>query len=238
MSMRSPIRRHSHPWEIATLVFQVIIVMAITSLAGCVTPVAVKDQLPKLDYTNNETVLISVIDERGRVKRGKPEDFIGVAHGVFGIPADWHVGQVLATEEGDEDRDLSDWLEYRIVNGLNKEGWQSRALDLNSLPDIDEAESRLIEEDASWLIALVLNEWYFSINLNWVTAFNFDTDANLHVFHIGGGKVLSKSFIGRDVIEEKGSESPQNNILGAYRAQLQQIFNDEALQNALENKGD
>ena len=92
MSMRGVIRRHSHPWEIATLVFLAMIVMTIASLAGCVTPVAVKDQLPKLDYTNNEEVLISVIDERERVKRGKPEDFIGVAHGVFGIPADWHVG--------------------------------------------------------------------------------------------------------------------------------------------------
>jgi hypothetical protein len=213
------------------------IIITIASLTGCVTPVAIKDQLPKIYYTNNEKVLISVIDERRRVQQGKPEDFIGVAHGVFGIPADWHVGQVLATEEGDKERDLSDWLELRIVNGLNQEGWQSRAIDLNSLPDIDEATSRLVENDAPWLIALVLNEWYFSINLNWVTAFNFDTDTDIHVFHISSGKVLSKSFKERDVIEEMADESPQNNILGAYRAQIQQIFNDEALQNVLGKKG-
>ena len=124
------------------------------------------------------------------------------------------------------------------MSGLNKDGWDSRAADIFCHPALDEAESRLVEEDASWLIALVLNEWYFSINLNWVTAFNFDTDADLHVFRIGGGKVLSKSFIERDDIEEKGDESPQNNILGASRGHSHFSLIFHAIQNALENKGD
>ena len=34
--------------------------------------------------------------------------------------------------------------------------------------------------------------WYFSINLNWVTAFNFDTDATIYVYEIADGKTLEK----------------------------------------------
>jgi len=202
-------------------------------MAGCVTPMPMDDQIPAVNYRNDEKVLISVIDKRKRVQEGKPKNFVGIAHGAFGIPVDWHVRQVLATEEGDKGLALSSWLQLRIVNGLNHEGWQTKAIDLNSLPDVDEAQSWMKQEDATWMIALVLNEWYFSINLNWVTAFNFDTDTDVHVFHINSGEVLLKNIKERDVIDEKASESPQNNILRAYRAQLQQILNDRDLQNVL-----
>ena len=203
------------------------------SMAGCVTPMSMGDQIPTVNYRNDQKVLISVIDKRKRVQAGKPRNFVGVAHGVFGIPVDWHVRQVLATEEGDKELDLSSWIQLRIVNGLNHEGWQTKAIDLSSLPDVDEAQSRMKQEDASWMIALVLNEWYFTINLNWVTAFNFDTDTDIHVFHINSGEVLQKNIKERDVIDEQASESPQNNILRAYKAQLQQILNDRDLQNVL-----
>lgn len=209
------------------------LITLIALLAGCVSPMPIQEQLPKLDYTNNEKVLISVIDKRKRVQAGKPKDFVGVAHGVFGIPSDWHVKQVLATEEGEKELDLSSWLELRIVNGLNREGWQSKAIDLDSIPSVDDATSELLKEDSSWLIILALNEWYFSINLNWVTAFNFDTDSDIYVFHVNKGKVLHKNIKERDVIDEKAGESPQNQIIGAYKAQLQQIFNDRELQSVL-----
>jgi hypothetical protein len=209
------------------------LIALIALLAGCVSPMPMQEQIPKLDYTNNEKVLISVIDKRKRVQEGKPKDFVGVAHGVFGIPVDWHVKQVLATEEGEKELDLSSWLVLRIVNGFNSEGWQSKSIDLDSLPSVDDATRELLKEDSSWLIILVLNEWYFSINLNWVSAFNFDTDSDIHVFHVNDGEVLYKNIKERDVVDEKASESPQNTILGAYKAQLQQIFNDADLQSVL-----
>ena len=39
------------------------IIISIALLTGCVTPMPIQDQLPKLDYTINEKVLISVVDE-------------------------------------------------------------------------------------------------------------------------------------------------------------------------------
>lgn len=212
------------------------IIISVALLTACVTPMPIQDQLPRVGYTNSEKVLISVIDKRRRVLQGKPKNFVGVAHGAFGIPFDWHVKQVLATEEGDKELDLSAWLELRIVNGLNSEGWQSQAIELDSIPAIEEIKSRLIKEDASWLIALVLNEWFFSINLNWVTAFNFDTDTDVYAFNINSGEVLRKNIKERDIVDEKANESPQNQILNAYKAQIQQILNDEDLRNALRQK--
>ena len=80
---------------------------------------------------------------------------------------------------------------------------------------------------------LNLNEWYFSINLGWVSSFNFDTDTLIQVYEIRNGKVLEKSIAGRNVIEEKSDESPQNNILRAYKAQLLEILNDPEIKNAI-----
>ena len=56
-----------------------------------------QDQAPSFTYTNEDGILITVIDERIRVKEGKPQNFVGIAHATFGIPVDWHVYQVLAT---------------------------------------------------------------------------------------------------------------------------------------------
>lgn len=211
-----------------------ILTLLILFMTGCVTAMTLEEQTPELDYANNEKILISIIDERKRVKEGKPKNYIGKAHGSFGIPADWHVKQVLATEDGDEERDLAGWLQHRIVRGLNEEGWQSEEIDFDSLPNAGETATKLEERNSTWLLAMVLNEWYFSINLNWVTAFNFDSDVNVHLFNIEGGEVLSKKFKERDVIDEKAGESPQNNVLNAYKAQIQQILNDDEIRGHIE----
>lgn len=208
-------------------------IFVIVSLTGCVTPMAFQEQLPDVAYTNNEGVVVSVIDERIRVKEGKPKDFIGIAHATFGIPVDWHVKQILATEEGDKERDLSGWLQHRIVKGLEQKGFRSASVELDDIPSVEEAKSLLLKNDASWLFVMVLNEWYFSINLNWVTAFNFDTDTDVHVFDAFTGELLSKKFKERDVVDEKADESHQNLIMAAYKAQLQQIFNDEEIRNII-----
>ena len=47
------------------------------------------------------------------------------------------------------------------------------------------------------------------------------------------GKILEKKFKDRDIIDEKADESPQNNILRAYRNQLQEILNDKRVVSAL-----
>lgn len=202
-------------------------------LAGCVSPIPLAQQTPEANYIETDKVLISIVDERKRVKEGKKDTFVGVAHATFGIPVDWHVANILATEKADKERNLSAWLEHRIVEGLNKKGWDSAKVHLDNSENEEQINSILKKEEAVTLIKLTLHEWYFSINLNWVSAFNFDTDTTLDIYHLNEGKLLTKEFKERDVVEESASESPQNNVMRAYRDQLQQIFNDPEVQKAL-----
>jgi hypothetical protein len=203
--------------------------LAVTALSGCVSAIPIKEQVPTPEYVPAKSVIVAVVDERPQLAKGKPANFIGVVHGAFGIPADWHVYQVLATEKIDKELTLAQWLESRIVNGLSSQGWQVKAVPFKALPTPVEANEMLKQNQASKLMVLVLKDWYFSINLNWVSAFNFDTDTHLHVFDYDAGEVLYKQIKDRDVINENASESSQNNVLRAYRDQLQQIFADPEL---------
>jgi hypothetical protein len=200
---------------------------------GCVAHVPIDEQIPSLEYKNNDRLVVSVVDNRQRVKEGKPKDFIGVAHGVFGIPVDWHIKNVLDVEEGDKERNLSQWLQYRIVKGLEKSGWDVVSVDLDMTPNSNQVMSILNENKCEKMLIFLVNEWYFSINLNWVSAFNFDTNTTVFVNDIKNGEIFSKNFTERDVIEESASESAQNNILRAYRAQIIQILNDEEVKKSL-----
>ncbi|WP_444915315.1 hypothetical protein [Microbulbifer sp. TRSA007] len=69
--------------------------------------------------------------------------------------------------------------------------------------------------------------------MNWVSAFNFDTNTDILIYSLEEGKLLAKNIAERDVVDEQASESPQNNILRAYKAQLDQIVNDEEVRNAV-----
>lgn len=202
-------------------------------ITGCVSSIPFEQQLPQPAYQNDDSVLITVIDNRTRVQKGKPRDFIGVAHGSFGIPFDWSVPQVLAVADGDKERDLAAFLEHRLSSGLQQKGWQVKTVKMDHTPSAAEAESALKQANAKTLLALELKEWYFSINLNWVSDFNFDTDTNVHVYQLDNGEVLSTNIAERDVIVQKASDSPQNNILIAYREQLRQIVDDPQVRGAL-----
>ncbi|WP_305815602.1 hypothetical protein [Photobacterium leiognathi] len=204
-------------------------------ITGCVSPIPLHEQAPDTSYNVTKKVLISVNDQRERVKEGKPEDFIGVAHATFGIPVDWHVSQVLATEEGDKEKTLADFLEHRILHGLQKQGWNVEAVKVTSGASDSEIMTLLADNQADKLIQLNINEWYFSINLNWVSAFNFDTDTLVKIYEVNDGQILEKQIAGRDVIEEKGDESPQNNVLRAYREQLVEIFSDPEVKSKLKD---
>jgi hypothetical protein len=210
-----------------------IAILLLVPAVGCVTPIAFEEQTPTLSYQVAGTTLVSVVDQRKRVAEGKPRNFIGVAHGSFGIPTSWHVNQVLKVEEGDKERDLAEFLRYRIVEGLKQNGWDAKPLEQLTPIDDDQARATLEEEDADTLLTLLINEWYFSLNLHWVSAFNFDTNTDVKVHKRGEDEVLSKNIAGRDVIDESASESPQNNILRAYRDQLIEILNDEEVVEAM-----
>lgn len=203
-------------------------------LSGCVANLPLTRQVPEPQYSVRAPVSVAVSEERQRVKDGKKSTFIGVAHGAFGIPADWHVKPVISVEPGDKERNLVQFLEHRIVLGLESKGWTVQGVGMGrALSDQDVADLLAKQTEGS-LLVLRIREWFFSINLNWVSAFNFDSDTLVEVHRAGLGKVFEKVFAGRDTIDEQASESPRNHILAAYRAQLDEILNDPEVQSALE----
>jgi hypothetical protein len=207
-------------------------------ISGCVTPVTLEKQVPTAEYVPVGMVAIAVVDHRASVLLdGKPPTYIGKAHGVFGIPADWHVKPVLSTEEGDKERTLAEFIQNRLVAGLAKSGWNVEPIGPGSDDITQHPDAALQTSGADKLLVLELKEWYFSINLNWVTAFNFDTDVNVIVAPGRLGEPFRKTIKDRDVIDEEASQSPQNLILQAYRAQLLQIIMDPDVRNALVDQG-
>ncbi|QQX81376.1 hypothetical protein JK628_05795 [Shewanella sp. KX20019] len=206
-----------------------LVALAMLTLSGCVSPMALQEQTPTPEYNNDKPILISVIDNRVKVKEGKPETFIGRVHATFGIPVDWDVNTVLATEKDDKSLTLSQWLQNRIVKGLTEKGWQVKPADFKTVPTETIASYTLTEQDSQHLLVLDLQEWFFSINLNWVSSFNFDTNVDTYLFDKKQGLTYQKSTQERDVIEEEANESPQNNVLRAYHDQLLQILSDPAL---------
>ena len=129
---------------------------------------------------------------------------------------------------------LSEVLQSRIVYGLNLDGWDTIPYTSSTSPNVTNSKQQLLDSGADTLVTLVLNEWYFSINLNWVTAFNFDTDADIYVQSSDEETPFVNNVAERDVIDEEANDSPQNKILDAYRDQLIDIFDDSDIRAAIE----
>jgi hypothetical protein len=193
------------------------------------------EQSPDLSYMDEDKIVISVIDERRRVReRGKSPNFIGVAHGVYGIPADWYVYPTLTGFEKEKKKQtLASFLEERIVFGLDDDGWNVAAAGFPLAPSEHEIASRLQTEEAARLLILTLREWYVSINLNWVSAFSFDWDTSVDVYDRKAQRILEASMSGKDIVDEKADDSPRNGILRAYRDRLVKILEDAEVRQAL-----
>jgi hypothetical protein len=212
---------------------RVFVVVALFLTSGCVANIPLTRQIPEVGYKPAGRVLVSVVDDRKRVRDGKPKTFIGRAHGTFGIPSDWHVNPVLAVEPGDSERDLAQLLRHRLTAGIVAAGWDAVESPSSEPLTSEQADSLLRQAEAVRMILLELKEWFFSINLSWVTAFNFDTDVFVSVFRLGEGRLMNKQIAGRDVIDVEGSQSYRNHILMAYRDQLTEILNDPEVRQAL-----
>ena len=211
----------------------IILLAAGALLTGCVTPIPLAQEAPDLNYKATRTVVVTVLDERDVLAEGKPPTYIGRAHGAFGIPSDMQVYPWFVSDKAKKDQTLAQALQDRIVVGLADEGWQITAADFSKFPDKDQVVSLLAERGSDRLIVLSLTKWYASINLNWVTAFNFDWGYKLEVLDAQGASVASISDSGRDVVDEKADQSPQNMIKLAYRERLIKILEHPEVQAAL-----
>lgn len=228
--MRSNITRRMR----FTLLHAAVLLAAGTMLTGCVTPIPMAQEAPDLNYKVARPVVVTVVDERDVLSEGKPPTFIGVAHTVFGIPTDMQAYPWFVSDKAKKDQTLAQALEERIVVGLNDEGWQLTGAALAKPPTKDEAVSLLAARGAQRLLVLSLTKWYASINLNWVTAFNFDWGYRLEVYDPQGNAVANIVDSGRDVVDMKADDSPQNRIKIAYRERLIKILERPEVRAALE----
>jgi hypothetical protein len=228
--MRSCMSRHQASASFATI----ILLAAGMLLTGCVTPIPLAQEAPDLSYKVTRPVVLIVIDERDILAQGKPPTFIGRAHGTFGIPTDMQAYPWFVSEKDKKEQTLAQALEERIAVGLNDEGWQLAAANNAKRPMKDEAVSLLATHNAQRLLVLSIKQWFVSLNLSWVTAFNFDWGYNLDVLDAKGATVASITDSGRDVVDEKADDSYQNQIKLAFRERLIKILERPDLRAALQ----
>ncbi len=204
-------------------------------LGGCVTPIPVREQAITPTYAGQGTLLVAVVDERNSVlKEGKPPTYIGRAHVSFGIPVDMKVYPWVTEDSAKKSQTLSQALEDRIVLGMKERGWKVIGAGLNSAPSADQVAQLLRERGADRLLVMRVTEWFVSVNLNWVGAFDFDWGVAVTVSGPRASPLLSFEDVGRDVVDLEAKQSPGNSIRLAYRARLTKIFERPDLQAALQ----
>jgi hypothetical protein len=205
-------------------VIRLSIVGLLTLLAACVAPIPIKDQAPKVSYSVNASIALAVIDSRSILKtEQKPPTFIGRAHGVFGIPTDMRVYPWVALK-GEKKFTLAQEIEQRITDALQATGANVVRVDAGARVDAASARHSAQESNVDRIIVITLEEWFVSINLNWVTAFNFDWGYTVGVYDRAGTELAAFKDSGRDVVDEKASDSHRNMITVAYRARLQKLI--------------
>jgi hypothetical protein len=92
----------------------------------------------------------------------------------------------------------------------------------------------LASRGAQHIMVLSITKWFASINLNWVTAFNFDWGYRLEVLDVQGATVASITDAGRDVVDAQADQSPQNMLKLAFRDRLIKILERPELRTALQ----
>ena len=202
-------------------------------LTGCVTPIPLAQEALDLSYKSTSSMVVAVIDERHILAEGKPPTYIGRAHGAFGIPSDMQTYPWFVSDKSKKKQTLAQALEERIVVGLNDEEWQLVAAGYTTRPTKEETMALLATYSAQHLLLLSITQWVVSINLNWVTAFNFDWGYRLNVLDEQGIVVTTITDLGRDVVDEEAKQSPQNLIKLAFRERLIKIFERPEVKTAL-----
>ena len=210
-----------------------ILALSLLFLLGCVKLTPVEKQAPSVNYKPTDKILISVIDQRKRVKNGKSESFIGRSHGLFGIPSDWNLSKIARHESDEDIEHLDQFIQSRLITGLKQSHWNVDGLDLSKKPSYTKADALMKNAEANKLFVLLLDEWAFSLNLNLVSAFNFDTEVVVIVYEYEKRDALIKRIRDHDEIDEKAFDSYQNRILFAYRTQLIEILNNHQVKKAL-----
>jgi hypothetical protein len=213
-----------NPRILSSAALRVAAVSLALLLTACVAPIPIKDQAPKVSYSANEKIALIVIDARPILKEDKkPPTYIGVAHGVFGIPTDMQVYPWVALKE-EKGLTLAQELEQRIADALQSIGASVVRVDAGAHVDAASATRAAQSFGADRIMLITLDQWSVNINLNWVGSFDFDWGYGVDILDTTGAQLTSFKESGQDVIKEHASDSPRNMITAAWRARLEKLF--------------
>lgn len=214
--------------------FRTVLVVAAAMLAtACVTPRTLQQQTPTVAYKTSGKTLVGVVEQRERVKEGKPPNFAGYVR-TYGMPVDWTVDTLTLSDKSYAGRTMSTYLADRIAGGLKASGSDAVVVSATRVPTDAEAEQIMSGMGASKLITIVNRDWHFDVNTNWVGKFQFNSDVEVVIQKAGKGTVLRKTFAEKQAIQAKGEESWPNLIVDAYKAKLEQVLSDSEVRAALE----
>lgn len=208
-----------------------IFIILMLLLSGCATYTPYSEQLPEVKYDNINSVLISVVDKRGRVIKGRPANFIGVYRVNFGIPIKKYTADLLSADSLEKDSTLSDFLQARVVDGMLNKGWDVKGKDLMNIPSSNIIKETMRQTSTEKWMLIVLKEWYFSTDMHFNTSFNFDVDADVLIYGAGAELAHSQKIKKRNIIDEH--DDRHNDITFAYKKILTEIINSKDLSNAL-----
>ncbi|WGM39844.1 hypothetical protein [Caulobacter sp. NIBR1757] len=209
-----------------------LVAVAAMMLTACVTPRAVELQNPSIGYKASDKVLVGVVEDRPRVKAGKPNNFAGFAR-VYGAPMDWTVNEMTLADKTAKGKSMSLYLAERIAAGLKSGGADVMVMAASGVATDAQADEVLAANNAGVLLTVVDREWHFDVNTNWVGKFRFDSELELVVQRRGKGTVLRKTFKDSQAVQAEGDESWPNLIVDAYKAKLEEIFSDAEVKAAL-----
>jgi hypothetical protein len=203
--------------------------------SACVSNLSLKEQAPTVSFETPAHLVVSVIDQRHWLQRGKRNTFIGRLHGDFGIPTDMHVHPYFVVGWKNRKQSLASALEERIVLGLAGDGERATAAGSIDPRSAEEMRAVLARAPGSKLLVVTLHEWFVSLNRGWITPrpFNFDWAVDIEVLK-GDGSSLKHSASGRDVIAVQYDQSYQNIIRLAYRERLTKLLEEPVVRAALE----
>lgn len=223
-----PSLRHIKRWF-----FNAFVLIGVTLISGCVAHMPYDEQLPSIGYEATGSVLLHVSDNRDRVAQGKPSNYIGRLHGVYGIPSSMNVYPMIESEKEYKNSNLADVIDRRLIDAMRDSGWDVYTSTELIAPSGADAAYLFQLTTADRIMLFEVNEWFASINGNWVSAFGFDWGVTIEVHDRVVGRLLSLTESGKDIVDEQWDASFPNLLRGAYRERLTKLMDNEEVRAAL-----
>lgn len=206
-----------------TLKNLILMFAAMLSLAGCATPLTLEQSAPAIPATDDNSYLLSVIENRPYVLSGDKEpNYAGIVRGGFGIP------HFVPTPDG---KPLVDFLAERLAHGLKTPSGTVLVQNHTKPPELNEVADATVAAAANRGIAVRLREWRFDFGMfSWRFFYNLD----IEIFDREGKRIAAKHFSGDEAPPWDGNDSPHNMAQLHYKRKFEEFFSTDELRAALQ----